>query len=60
MGLYQRLLQEAAELPEDPNQKRNERISNYLRRLRRPCVHRKVVAPEVAQVLGPSSRYAVL
>jgi hypothetical protein len=36
MGLYQRLLQEAAELPEDPNQKRNERISNYLRNLRRP------------------------
>jgi hypothetical protein len=36
MGLYERLLQEAAELPEDPNEKRNERISNYLRSLRRP------------------------
>jgi hypothetical protein len=35
MGLCQRLLQEAAELPEDPNQKRNERVSNYLRSLRR-------------------------
>jgi hypothetical protein len=35
MGLYQRLLQEAAELPEDPNRERNERISNYLRSLRR-------------------------
>ena len=34
MGLYQRLLQEAAELPEDPNQKRSERISNYLRSLK--------------------------
>jgi hypothetical protein len=36
MGLYERLLQEAAELPEDPNRKRNERISAYLRSLRRP------------------------
>src|SRR5215212_1505476 len=36
MGLYQRLLQEAAALPEDPNQKRNERMSTYLRNLRRP------------------------
>jgi hypothetical protein len=35
MGLYERLLQEAAELPEDPNRERNERISNYLRSLRR-------------------------
>jgi hypothetical protein len=35
MGLYQRLLQEAAELPVDPNQKINERISAYLRSLRR-------------------------
>jgi hypothetical protein len=36
MGLYERLLQEAAELPEDPNRERNERISNYLKNLRRP------------------------
>ena len=36
MGLYERLLQEAAELPEDPNRKRNERMSTYLRNLRRP------------------------
>jgi hypothetical protein len=35
MGLYERLLQEVAELPEDPNQKRNERMSAYLRSLRR-------------------------
>jgi hypothetical protein len=36
MGLYERLLQEAAALPEDPNRKRNERMSTYLRNLRRP------------------------
>ena len=36
MGLYERLLQEAAQLPEDPNRKRNERMSTYLRNLRRP------------------------
>jgi hypothetical protein len=36
VGLYERLLQEAAELPEDPNRKRNERVSAYLRNLRRP------------------------
>ena len=36
MGLYQRLLQEAAALPEDPNRKRNQRMSTYLRNLRRP------------------------
>ena len=36
MGLYKRLLQEAAELPEDLNQERNERMSSYLRNLRRP------------------------
>jgi hypothetical protein len=35
MGLYERVLQEAAELPEDPNRKRNERMSTYLRNLRR-------------------------
>jgi hypothetical protein len=34
--LYERLLQEAAELPEDPNRERNERMSTYLRNLRRP------------------------
>ena len=49
MGLYQRLLQEAAELPEDPNQKRNERISNYLRSLRRPL-------PVVASGMGHRHR----
>ncbi len=37
MGLYERLLQEAAELPEDPNRERNERMSGYLRNLRRPA-----------------------
>jgi hypothetical protein len=36
LGLYERLLQEAAELPEDLNQERNERMSAYLRNLRRP------------------------
>lgn len=36
MGLYKRLLQEAAELPEDPNREINERMSAYLRNLRRP------------------------
>jgi hypothetical protein len=36
MGLYERLLQEAAELPEDPNRERNERMFAYLRNLRRP------------------------
>ena len=34
MGLYERLLQEAADLPEDPNRERNERMSAYLRNLR--------------------------
>ncbi len=36
MGLYERLLQEAAELPENPNRERNERMSTYLKNLRRP------------------------
>ena len=36
VGLYERLLQEAADLPEDPNRERNERMSAYLRNLRRP------------------------
>jgi hypothetical protein len=36
VGLYERLLQEAAELPEDPNRKRNERMFAYLNTLRRP------------------------
>jgi hypothetical protein len=36
MGLYERLLKEAAELPEDPNRERNERMSAYLRNLRGP------------------------
>jgi hypothetical protein len=36
VGLYERLLQEAAELPEDPNRERNERMSTYLGNLRRP------------------------
>ncbi len=36
MGLYERLVQEAAELPEDPNRERNERMSTYLKNLRRP------------------------
>lgn len=36
MGLYERLLQEATELPKDPNWKRNERMSAYARSLRRP------------------------
>ena len=36
MGLYERLLREAAELPEDPNRERNERMFAYLRNLRRP------------------------
>jgi hypothetical protein len=36
VGLYERILQEAAELPEDPNRERNERMSAYLRNLRRP------------------------
>ena len=35
MGLYERLVQEAAELTEDPNRERNERISAYVRNLRR-------------------------
>jgi hypothetical protein len=35
VGLYERLLQEAAELTEDPNRERNERISAYVRNLRR-------------------------
>jgi hypothetical protein len=35
VGLYVRLLQEAAELPEDPNRERNERMSTYVRNLRR-------------------------
>jgi hypothetical protein len=34
--LYERLLQEAAELPEDPNLERNKRTSAYLRNLKRP------------------------
>ncbi len=34
MGLYERLLQEAAGLPEDPNRERNERMSAYLGNLR--------------------------
>jgi hypothetical protein len=36
VGLYERLVQEAAELPEDPNRERNERMSAYLKNLRRP------------------------
>ena len=36
MGLYERLLQEAAELPENPNRERNERISAYLRSRKKP------------------------
>ena len=36
MGLYERLLREAAELPEDPNRERNESMSAYLRNLRGP------------------------
>ena len=36
MGLYERLLQEAAKLPEDPDRERNERMSTYLGNLRRP------------------------
>ena len=36
MRLYERLLLEAAELPEDPNRERNERMSTYLQNLRRP------------------------
>ena len=35
MGLYERLLREAAELPEDPKRERNERMSAYLRNLRK-------------------------
>jgi DUF1680 family protein len=35
VGLYKRLVQEAAELTEDPNRERNERISAYVRNLRR-------------------------
>jgi hypothetical protein len=35
VGLYERLVQEAAELSEDPNRERNERISAYVRNLRR-------------------------
>ena len=35
MGLYERLVQEAAELPEDPDRERNERMSAYLRNLTR-------------------------
>jgi len=31
VGLYERLVQEAAELSEDPNRERNERISAYVR-----------------------------
>jgi hypothetical protein len=36
VGLYERLLQEAAELPENLNQERNKRMSAYLRNLRKP------------------------
>ena len=36
MGLYERLLQEAAQLPEDPNRERNGRMAAYLRNLRGP------------------------
>jgi hypothetical protein len=36
MGLYERLLQEAAELPENPNQERNKRMSAYLRSWKKP------------------------
>lgn len=36
MGLYERLVQEAAKLPEDPDRERNERMSTYLKNLRRP------------------------
>jgi hypothetical protein len=36
VGLYKRLLQEAAELPEDPNRERNERMSAYLRSRKKP------------------------
>ena len=35
VGLYERLLREAAELPEDPNRERNEKMSAYLGNLRR-------------------------
>jgi hypothetical protein len=34
--LYARLVQEAAKLPEDPDRERNERMSTYLKNLRRP------------------------
>jgi hypothetical protein len=36
LGLYERLVQEGAKLPEDPNRERNERMSTYLGNLRRP------------------------
>ena len=36
VGLYERLLQEAAQLPEDPNRERNGRMAAYLRNLRGP------------------------
>jgi hypothetical protein len=36
VGLYERLLREAAELPEDPNRERNGRMSAYLENLRGP------------------------
>lgn len=36
MGLYERLLQEAAELPEDSNRDRNKRMSGYLRSRKKP------------------------
>jgi hypothetical protein len=55
MGLYERLLQEAAELPEDPNQKRNERISAYLRNLRRPIPEGGYVTKE--ELVEEQERY---
>jgi hypothetical protein len=55
MGLYERLLQEAAELPEDPNRERNERISNYLRNLRRPIPEGGYVTKE--ELLKEQERY---
>jgi len=36
VGLYERLVQEASKMSEDPNRERNERMSTYLKNLRRP------------------------
>jgi hypothetical protein len=36
VGLYERLVQEAAELPKDPNRNRNKRMSGYLRSRKKP------------------------